>query len=81
MKAYDIGTDVYVPNEGIFGIVDAVCYYEDFHGILKYGKELDEYYPFWKLKPIYVITIYDGLEIGSKQFAIHDILSLTSELN
>ena len=81
MREVRLGTDVCVYEIGLFGIVTAKFFFDDMLGILKFDKHLDEDYPLWKLKPIYVIKIYDGGEIGATYIAISDILTETAELN
>lgn len=81
MKDFKLGNDVYIMTANIFGIVTAVFYHDDVKDKIIFEKELDQEFPGWRKKAVYVITCYSDNESGSKFLAVHDTLTLTSELN
>jgi hypothetical protein len=81
MKEYKIGTDVCIPSAGLWGIIISKFYHSDMLNLIRDDPELDWNFPLWKQKPLYVVRIYDGGDIGSKHIVIHDLVISTGDLN
>ncbi len=86
MRDYKLGNDVYLRGYHIYGIITSVFYYDEIIDTINFEeimstKELNKRFPGWKKKPIYVVACYSDEDAGARYMAIHDNVTLTSELN
>ncbi len=74
---------VFVRSWEIFGVITAKFYIDEVLNVVKINnEEADKNFPGWEKKPLYLILAYHPEEnSGQKFIALHDILTLTSELN